>query len=379
MGNVAVVIPCYKEKLDTNEKISLTQCRKILGRYDRFLLAPCGINIEDLSGERVVYTDKENLSSRKNYSDYVLSIEFYELFKGYEFILIYQLDAFVFIDKLEYFCGLDYDYIGGEWLYGLECHLHEQKLWYFGNGGLSLRRVDAFRKWISENQDVVDYARMLLPEDIAISIFGKDDLRIAGRDVAMDFSFDLHPEECYKMHDERLPFGCHGWDRFDAVFWKKIIDSYGYEVELNDVYDDENRILCSGKERSQKLKQYFDPNKINGCLKKLFTGWNGELSIFGAGQYGFSFINMVENTGITVKYVIDNDINKIGKKVEGIDIVSLSTALSRDALPILIALMKPLSVEKQLIEKGLVKGRDYICSVDLQNEMLKGKGSIPEN
>ena len=33
-------------------------------------------------------------------------------FLEYQYMLIYQLDAFVFEDKLDYFCELGYDYIG---------------------------------------------------------------------------------------------------------------------------------------------------------------------------------------------------------------------------------------------------------------------------
>lgn len=371
MKQVAIIIPLYKEILSCNETIALKQCRKILQSYERFFIIPEDLEIKCVEDEHIIATDRIHLSSRKNYSDYVLSLEFYELFFDFEYILIYQLDAFVFEDKLEYFCNLEYDYIGAEWLYGLECHSHNQNLWYFGNGGFSLRRVNAFTKWISENKEMVDYARMLLPEDLAISIYGRDYLKIASRNVAMEFSYDMHPEECFRMQGERLPFGCHAWDRFDTLFWKRVIDSYGYNVELNYVNDEETKLLCSGKERSEKLKQFFDSNKIYGCLDKMFKEWRGELSIFGAGQYGYSFINMVKDTGITVKYVIDNDVNKIGKKVEGIDIVSMSRALSNDSLPILITLANPTLVEKQLLKNGLVKGQDYLCSKDLQIEMCK--------
>jgi hypothetical protein len=42
----------------------------------------------------------------------MLSIDFYKRFRDYKFILIYQLDAYVFRDELEYWCEQDYDFIG---------------------------------------------------------------------------------------------------------------------------------------------------------------------------------------------------------------------------------------------------------------------------
>lgn len=42
----------------------------------------------------------------------MLSAEFYDRFAAYEYVLIYQLDAFVFADRLAEFCQMGYDYIG---------------------------------------------------------------------------------------------------------------------------------------------------------------------------------------------------------------------------------------------------------------------------
>ncbi|MCR4653395.1 MAG: hypothetical protein K5744_06845 [Eubacterium sp.] len=367
MSKIAVVIPLYKERLSRNEIISLEQCRKVLGGYDFFFLSPERLNVPFRKDEKIVYTSKENLSSRKKYSDYVLSLEFYSLFDEYEFMLIYQLDAFVFEDKLEYFCGLDYDYIGAEWLYGLECHTQDGQLWYFGNGGLSLRRVSAFKKWITEDKSVVDYGRMLLPEDLVISIYGREHLRIADRKIAMKFSYDLHPEECFHMNGDKLPFGCHAWYRFDNVFWKKIIDTYGYDVELVDVSDTETQLLCSGKERDEKLKKYYNKDKIDICLRQIITKYDGELYVFGAGQYGFSFINMIKNTSVLVKGVIDNDISKVGKCVEGIPILRLNDVFNNgENVVVLVTMGNPGSAMKSLDEIGLIKGVNYACSRDLQ-------------
>jgi hypothetical protein len=45
-----------------------------------------------------------------------LSEEFYQAFTDFEFMLIYQLDAFVFRDELADWCRSGYEYIGAPWL-----------------------------------------------------------------------------------------------------------------------------------------------------------------------------------------------------------------------------------------------------------------------
>ena len=44
-------------------------------------------------------------------------------------------------------------------------------------------------------------------------------------DKALEFSFDSHPDLCYKLAEGRLPFGCHGWfKRRNIEFWSPLIE-----------------------------------------------------------------------------------------------------------------------------------------------------------
>ena len=76
------------------------------------------------------------MAFRRSYSDYVLSSEFYDTFKAYDYMLLYQLDAFVFEDRLMEFWELKYDYIGAPSIYGMECHVLGKQLLYDGKDGL---------------------------------------------------------------------------------------------------------------------------------------------------------------------------------------------------------------------------------------------------
>ena len=51
---ICIVVPTYKENLSINEKISLEQCKKVLGKYDIFFLKPEGMDIGYLNGEKII-------------------------------------------------------------------------------------------------------------------------------------------------------------------------------------------------------------------------------------------------------------------------------------------------------------------------------------
>lgn len=115
-SKVAAVIPVYKEEIDDLEKISLAQARKVLGKYPFVFVAPEGKKISYAeSGDAVVRFPPQFFQNTMTYSMLLMSPFFYEAFKAYDYILIYQLDAFVFYDALEKFCSLGYDYIGAPW------------------------------------------------------------------------------------------------------------------------------------------------------------------------------------------------------------------------------------------------------------------------
>lgn len=370
MKKVAIVIPNYKESLNQEEIISLVQCRKILGQYDRYFVIPKGMKTDYVVDESVHYVNGTYLSSRKKYSEFVLSEEFYELFENYEFILIYQLDSFVFEDRLLAFCDMKYDYIGAKWPYGLECYVNGKSLWYYGNGGFSLRRVAAFLNWIKTEHNLITELKSIIPEDLVISIYGGNRIRVA-EEISLDFSFDLNPIDCFGMNGGRLPFGCHAWHKFDRDFWMDQIESFGYTIKPNREVDKAAQFLSDGKDRKAKIEKYFDVSLVPKCIKCLLPQFEGKLYVFGAGQYGFSFMNMAKRTDIHVVGFIDNDPEKRDKSICGIGIRAMKDVMDIGKVPILIALSNPELIVKQLEEMGLIRGRHFIASSELQKEMIR--------
>ncbi len=106
--SVVIVIPVYNPTLTDHERISFIQCVHVLGRYPIVLIAPHSLNISEyqkLYAPLCEYRFNDSyFSDIQGYNKLMLSEEFYEAFTSYEYMLIHQLDAFVFSDKLEAWC-----------------------------------------------------------------------------------------------------------------------------------------------------------------------------------------------------------------------------------------------------------------------------------
>ncbi len=245
-GTVAVVIPYHRATLEAGERLAMSRCRDVLGGHPRFLAVPERL---DTSALRSIDPDiqetrfgDEFFASARGYNLLCRTPEFYGRFRAFEFILIYQLDAFVFDDQLAAWCREPWDYIGAPWP-RFE-HSSTSKKWYLrlpvwrlvlgrtGQGGFSLRRVApmeaACRRlaWFVRRTEAY-------PEDVFWSsalrhIAG---LRLADFETSLRFSFDGSPDLCYRLSGGRLPFGCHGWN-VQPEFWQDKIPGFPPELRM---------------------------------------------------------------------------------------------------------------------------------------------------
>ena len=274
MKKVAVVVPAYREKLAKHEEIALRQMSKVLGSYDRFFVAPEGLDVNYGSycqGMRVLYFAKECFRSTVTYSQLLLSPNFYACFEEYEYILIHQLDVFVFKDRLQEFCALGLDYIGAP-------ALKFVPLWHYmdarvGNGGLSLRKVASCRRILENRAFFTTHPfrnDFLVYED---TFFG-----FAGTQPEMDFKVaDLVTARKFALQDEvqhalrgpviELPFGVHGWQKINTKLWTMVIQKeYGYDTEGIEGENLDYRRMFA--EVHLKARKIINVNYIFGCLKK---------------------------------------------------------------------------------------------------------------
>ena len=269
MRQVAVVIPVYRQDIEADERVSLLQSFHMLRKYPIVLVCPDGLNTYEyerlavlerveLIIERFDYLFFEGVSG---YNRLLLSECFYRRFWAYKFILICQLDVYIFKDELEKWCEKEYDFIGAP-LFGLfsdvEFHDEEARV---GNGGFSLRRTQAYLDYFNGEKHVfrkIDIARrisfwkkpytrwlvwflMMLgwrnrPRVVAEHWkYNEDDfwsgvldgsnyaLRKPDISEALLFSFERFPSECYAITGQ-LPFGCHAWKKYQfETFWSHFI------------------------------------------------------------------------------------------------------------------------------------------------------------
>lgn len=139
-----------------------------------------------------------------DYNDLMTSLTFYDEWKEYEYMLIFQTDTLLFPQspfQIEHFLG--YDYIGAPWSWA-----PEQK---GGNGGLSLRRIQTMRRCLV----VYPYPRGRgINED---SFFSNLPIQYPPRTIAKQFSVESDFYPC--------PFGIHKpWWYMDGYHWSNLIE-----------------------------------------------------------------------------------------------------------------------------------------------------------
>lgn len=254
---VAVVVPIYRDQLSEFEEISLRSIVSVLGEYPLVFVKPQTLKLERV-GRLFPGLSEENFADDyfKNihaYNTLMLSPQFYERFQEYQYILIAQLDTFIFRDELHQWCAKGYDYIGAPWVVRdfyrhpfmrlcsaikrCYCRLSGKPNSQItgnkvGNGGLSLRKVESHICATRQLNAVVDQylsyeKHHLFNEDVFFAIEPNRhglQFRYPELGEALQFSFDKHPAYCYKKTGGRLPFGCHAWSKKRMLkFWKNII------------------------------------------------------------------------------------------------------------------------------------------------------------
>ena len=253
---VAIVVPIYKPALTKYEEISFQQLFKVLSKHEIVVIKPASLDLNDLlnrfSSCRIEIFADDYFTGIAGYNRLMMSEEFYYRFRYSTYILIYQLDAYVFKDELMDWCMKGYDYIGAPWLlrpiYNFPlfkftswikrkfCEIthkpnSQTTRFKVGNGGLSLRKVSSHIKAVKELRPVIEQylsvRHHLSNEDVFFSIeVNKQGLNFIypSWQEALKFSFDKYPSLCYKLNNNQFPFGCHAWyKRKMKKFWFPII------------------------------------------------------------------------------------------------------------------------------------------------------------
>lgn len=271
----AVVVPIYRWPMSNSEAHSFHWTVKNLCTRDIFFIGPRNIlnsAVDEYLGKKIGKISFSNhyFASIAGYNSLLKKFKFYASFSAYEYILISQLDSLVFSDKLDYWCSLNFSYIGAPWFDGMGKPKSSYKLIGVGNGGLSLRRLEDFLNVLSgykympylsitkaKNGNLIEdlkrrsnnflnkfiMAYNIHPfvnrcsEDIFWGCIAPSFCcfyKIPEPDLAMLFSFEVAPDKLYKMTKGNLPFGCHAWERYNKKFWTDTLprDFFLQEVTL---------------------------------------------------------------------------------------------------------------------------------------------------
>lgn len=263
---VAVVVPMpNRSELTPEEQISFRHLIHFLGRYDKYLLLPKSLKL-DYPGFGIRTFDDRFFGSVQAYRRLIFSPRFYKAFLDYKYILIYHPDALVLSDQLEYWCQLDFDYIGAPWVKHKDAPYfgHTAYEGKVGNGGFALVKIESFLKilyspvyqiepstyWrLAFNQEPLHVRLWNLPKRFLkylrffngirweLSKFGSSDdnfwanrashyypqFKIAPVTTALRFAFECVPRYCFELNNFALPFGCHAWARYDREFWEPYL------------------------------------------------------------------------------------------------------------------------------------------------------------
>jgi Protein of unknown function (DUF5672) len=271
---VAIVVPVSnRPELTADEQISLRHLLHFLGGYDKFIIAPRGLNVQ-LPGFGTRYFSRKFFGSARAHGYLMYRRGFYKQFEDYNYILIHHLDALVFSDQLMEWCGTDVDYIGAPWIPCADAApwVKEPRV---GCGGLALMKVEAaltvlneryrreparyweegFRDLAAEVASRLQYFKRmrsitrLAPtwlrgsrtqirqqldrierntrnNDVFWSFHAvkyMPTFRIPDWKTGLRFAFEVAPRKCFELNESRLPFGCHAWPKYDRSFWEPYL------------------------------------------------------------------------------------------------------------------------------------------------------------
>ena len=229
------VIPVYRSALTPDERRRIILSRRYFPG-PTVLIGPFGLNFrayQDLVPDAKVLALNANwFASKETYSNLMLQPWLYDYFRRFEFMLVYQLDA-ILVKQVPVECFSKLDYVGAPWLGGVRLGWNPftrtlgtgsgrrfRRRVFVGNGGLSLRRVSAFRR-VSR---LVPRVSSQINEDLLYAFFGPLlGLRIASLSLAR--SSVMETEALYWRRGDAIPgvWGFHAIDKFNPDMEQTII------------------------------------------------------------------------------------------------------------------------------------------------------------
>lgn len=372
---VVIVVPVYKEWRDSTEKLSLEQLYRVLGTYNIYFVAPKKMHsfLEGKNLNNICFDDNFFMNTR-TYSELLLSDLFYKNFSNYEYMLIYQLDAFVFKDDLLGFCEMGYDYIGAP-LPKIRCAEWRTINARVGNGGFSLRRISSVRRVIADLSTICSDSYIKEScykyEDLFFGYCGaRNDVDFSVPDVktALKFAVDDNVSHIYQHLDTQLPFGCHRWSKADRYsIWRPYVSNDEAVLSELDTYftgkmDVDYRYLQWGNITPYIINRFslYDPERLRKLLYSIID-LDQSYIIWGYGKYGVIFHKLLKQFNYKVVQILD--INKKQNKLDEIPVISpkMDELKCGDNVIIIAATSHDKIIKDELLHSGIQGNRVIVC------------------
>jgi hypothetical protein len=355
-----IAIPIHKEIPEYAELASFKQAIKILGKWKFVLLCPDKLDIKIyiniFKKNKITYEtkffDKKWFLSVKTYSSLLLQKKIWDLFSS-KFVLIYQLDAWVFRDELNYWCKRNYDYIGAPnmefWLSGnfSDCR----------NGGFSLRKVYSIKQSLKflenisninkckskQGYNFIDFYNVFkskswgkMPnEDAYYSLIAPqlmENYKVGTLNMSAKFSFEVGSDILYKKMKNKLPFGCHAFEKYEPDFWKKFI-----KIKM-------------------RQSAFFSYYKIN---LRVNIPKDKDVYIYGASVEGRLIFRLLQARGYKIKAFIDRNIALHKTKYYNCRILPFEKLPSKKIFVVIGSSKAAREMIKLCMEKKFVNKRDF--------------------
>jgi glycosyltransferase involved in cell wall biosynthesis len=224
---------------------------------------------DEISSEIEIINLGDKVITRNSYNSLLYELEFWNKVNC-EKVLVYQSDTFIFKDFDESF--LEWDYIGAPW--GPSRHSDLIKIQnnfsnelYVGNGGFSLRSVEAI-KWCLKTKkappNFMDPNLTHMFEDIFFShqIEMSEQYKLAPLSIANKFSFEhIYREDTFACHQ---PF-------VDSFMGHNLLGKFVEKINGVNVLGFGNFVLGLGHNMRQIVKA-LEIAKIPHCINELPCG-----------------------------------------------------------------------------------------------------------
>ena len=180
------------------------------------------------------------------------------------------------------------------------------------------------------------------------------------------FSYDSNVEECFRLNDHQLPFGCHAWDRYAYEIWKPYIESYGYSTEPPDPKRIFNYDYDKLSDYNHKWINRYHPTLLKEVLYEKISHFQNKVYVFGMGWFGYNAMQLLLGAEIEIVAYIDNNADTVDRGMYPLkSITGQKFSTKNDGIPVIVAVEHHIDVCASLEKLGYRHNVDYATYAEI--------------